>query len=101
MSKQDKLNKLEQRANQLNDPMMSKLCRSGAIENNDGSWYFGDFDTNGAWHKHTIDKNALEQHRKRCNKCKNTRFVILNRPKIDFDTSQYQVTRNIKPLQTS
>src|SRR3989344_6316855 len=98
MSKQCKLNKFEQRANQLNDPSTSYLCRSGAIEDNDGSWYFGDFDTNGAWHKHIIDKNELEQHRKSCNKCKNTRFIVLNRPKIDIDTSQYQVTRNIKTI---
>lgn len=101
MSKQDKLDKLEERAGQLNDPNTSYLCRSGAIEDKDGSWYFGDFDNNGVWQKHALDKNELEHHRKSCNKCKNTRFILLNRPKLDFDTSQYQVTRNIKPLQTS
>lgn len=98
MSKQDKLNKFEQRVNQLSDPNTSYLCRSGAIEDEDGSWYFGDFDSNGVWCKHTVDKKELEQHRKSCNKCKNTRFVVLNRPKIDIDTSQYQVTRNIKTI---
>src|SRR3989338_769196 len=98
MSSNDKVNKLEQRASQLNNPMTSYLCRSGAIEDEDGSWYFGDFDSNRVWHKHTIDKKELEQHRKSCNKCKSTRFILLNRPKIDIDISQYQVTRNIKTI---
>jgi len=98
MSKQDKVNKFEQRVNQLNDPSTSYLCRSGAIEDNDGSWYFGDFNSNGVWYKHTVDKKELERHRNSCNKCKNTRFIVLNRPKIDIDTSQYQVTRNIKTI---
>ena len=92
MSATTKLSLLEKRANQIQDPAVFDIC-GGAIEDVDGNLYKGAYDENGAWYKRIITKSELNYHEKNCKECKY--FVVLNRPKIKTDFSQYQSIKRI------
>lgn len=92
MSTPTKLNLLEKRAMRINDPRIRDIC-GGAIEDEDGNLYKGAYDENGAWYKRIITKTELDYHEINCKECEY--FIILNRPKIKTDYSQYQSIRRI------